>query len=320
MFLGRYVTEPEVAVYGGQFYLCRDGTTRVFSGEGYGRTECGEKGLVVRKRLESPARRWLFVGDSFVAGTNVSDSDKFTEILERKWNDRHPESQVLTLNLGRDGADLSTIAYFADRMVAEFEPERVFLRITADHLARFSTDVDVLSSLVRSGDAGQPLQRHTRRSRIGTVLNELRLSAFAGRWIQQLRGFASAKPPWVVLDAGAAPAADSGEPAVNTEVVRRQIRALDARFDERLVVIYDSVLTIEDGPEWDRPLVDQTILAALEEEVPIIDIYPPMRDAWRSYQAPTGFDNSILGEGHYNSLGHTIVADAVFNFAMRDRE
>lgn len=58
-------------------------TTELFRHEGNGRTSYGENGLVVDKAVNFDVPRLLFIGDSYVEAKQVSNPDKFTELLEK---------------------------------------------------------------------------------------------------------------------------------------------------------------------------------------------------------------------------------------------
>ena len=51
-----------------------------------------------------------------------------------------------------------------------------------------------------------------------------------------------------------------------------------------------------------------------EENVPYVNLYEPMLEAYLQGFPPRGFNNSILGKGHFNVLGHQIIADQVIRY------
>jgi hypothetical protein len=131
-FLGRGLTVRNDSIYEGHRFVGKPGTTRLSSLEGYGRTSFGKNGLVVDKALDSTSRRVLFVGDSLVSARQVSDSSKFTEIVERVWNEKHPDKRILSLNLGLAGQSNQTYISFGRNMDRVFRPDLVFVMSNYD--------------------------------------------------------------------------------------------------------------------------------------------------------------------------------------------
>ena len=123
------------------------GAFQLASGEGYGVTSFGENGLVVDKVVRDDIYRVAFIGDSFVKAKQVSDSEKFTEIVESLWNEAHPERQIQTLNLGLGGQDMRAFLSFGHNMDAQFRPDLVFLMVSSNDFRAIARQPQLLAQL-----------------------------------------------------------------------------------------------------------------------------------------------------------------------------
>jgi hypothetical protein len=59
---------------------------------------------------------------------------------------------------------------------------------------------------------------------------------------------------------------------------------------------------------------DEVMLGIEGKGIPYIGLYEPMLRAYRAHTPPAGFDNSILGTGHWNRVGHEVIAGEIIRF------
>jgi hypothetical protein len=152
------------------------------------------------------------------------------------------------------------------------------------------------------------LVKPERGSSLQWTINALGFRSFFGQLQAQLFAF-------VEGDSAAEPVEAAPHTAESdlSEAIDLQLAALQAIWGERLVVIYRVSIPAlgQDAP----PIYQDRVLQALEARgIPVINLYPPMLKAFQAHQPPVGFDNSILGEGHLNRVGHQLVATEIVNY------
>lgn len=305
-FLGRSVRVQNLSLHGNHRWVGAPGSVEIHSTEGYGRTSFGADGQVVDKPLRADRPRIVFMGDSFLEARQVDDDDKCTEVVERIWNANHPTRPIETVNLGLYGTDTSEWATMAPRVERLFAPVLVFLLVAWNDFespAEFERNTRIFAT---DAPAAGGMLDWINRS--GSAPFFLKLRMQARDLIKQNQFTRSWTAP-----AGATGAAGS-DPEIGPErVVEHQLAGIRATFGARLVVIYNSA-------PWnlgraERREVDKRILAELARlEIPVIDLFEDFGQAIRRRQPPQGFQNSILGQGHWNPLGHRIVADRVRDY------
>ena len=80
----------------------RAASTIYWGREGYGATTIGPGGIIVNKPTGAGARV-LFLGDSYTEALQVSDAEKFTELVQAQYNQRFPARPIVTLNFAISG-------------------------------------------------------------------------------------------------------------------------------------------------------------------------------------------------------------------------
>jgi hypothetical protein len=102
--------------------------------------------------------------------------------------------------------------------------------------------------------------------------------------------------------------------------VATQLHALRRIWGERLVIIYN-VHVPNFGRDIPGDYEDDTVIqAAREAGIPLINLYRPMLAAFREGRPPRGFQNSVLGVGHFNQTGHQIIAGELLHFLAQDEQ
>lgn len=305
-FLGRSVRVQNRSLHGNHRFVGAPGSVEIHSTEGYGRTSFGADGQVVDKRLRADRPRIVFMGDSFLEARQVDDDDKFTQLVERNWNEQHPIRPIETVNLGLYGLDTSEWATMAPRVDRLFAPALVFLLMAWNDFESPEEFERNTRLFARDAPPAGGMLDWINRSGSAPFFLKLRIQARdLLKQNQFLRG--------VTAPAAATGSQGEPEPAGTEPVVEYQLAPLRATFGARLVVIYNSA-------PWNlgraaRRDVDREILAELARlEIPVIDLFEDFGQAIRRRDPPQGFHNSMLGQGHWNQLGHRIVADRVRDY------
>jgi lysophospholipase L1-like esterase len=306
LLLGQTHVVSNETIYEGHYKVGQPDTVEYYTREGRGWTSYGEHGLVVNKTLNPAVTRVLFLGDSFTQGRHVSDNEKFTEIVEQRWNSTHAHT-IQTLNLGLGGLGMADYVYFAQNVDRTFEPNLVFLLISADDLGNAAQFERALTRL------GRPPKRNPASSLLD-FLNETGYYAFLRQMIKQTQGFAENKS-FATLDyvGQTDPAPPDSTSETNVQDVATQLDQIHQRWGDRLVIIYHS-----SAPGIDRHATtagnEQVWQEIQNQGIPAIDLCPALDQAFQAHTPPTGFANSILGRGHFNRHGHAIVAAEVVAF------
>jgi hypothetical protein len=321
LFFGRNKVVLNEAIYENHRFVGLAGSVQLSTSEGHGRTSFGENGLIVDKKLNEDALRVLFVGDSFVKAKQVSDQEKFTEIVERKWNQAHSEQPIQTLNLGLGAQDMATYLSFGPNMDRHFEPDLVFLVANPRDFRLLARDPAKIE-LVASGLSG-PITQPERANKVEDWANRLGIRSFVGRLQQQTFGFVSQSRAARGLPAPEESdarnqaedrtSASSSPDLAPKPAVLHQMTALKRIWGDRLVIIY-SIPIAQMGRDAQASYYDDIMMAMERENVPYVSLYEPMLEAYRQGLPPRGFNNSILGKGHFNVFGHQIIADQVIRY------
>ena len=95
---------------------------------------------MVDKVVNFDVPRLLFIGDSYVEAKQVSNPDKFTELLESEWNAAHADQPIQTLNMGLAGDDLRSYISFGPNMDKVFAPNLVFVMLKQQALLTLIAD------------------------------------------------------------------------------------------------------------------------------------------------------------------------------------
>lgn len=302
LFLGRYTFIRNESIYRGYHFVGKPQTVHLFSNEGYGVTSFGNDGLVVNKVIHDDVPRVLFLGDSFVEANHVSDEYKFTEIIEKRWNKEYLDNPIQTLNLGLSAIDLRTHLQFAQDIDAHFSPSLVIILLDDNDFRVISQNPDMLTD-IENGRFDNLVRRG--REPVGNqLLYRLGIKSFAVRLKLQTRAFTNNPKieTAVPMDEGAVQAA-----------YQIQLSALRKVWGERLVIIQHEHVNNFGQDDFVRT---DTILAKTirTQKIPVIDLYGALSETTKAKQPPYGFNNSTIGEGHFNRRGHEIVADEVLRY------
>lgn len=312
VFFGRDVAEYNETVYENYRLVHVPHSSQLYTQEGYGVTTFGEDGLVVDKEINFDVTRLLFLGDSYMEAKQVSDPQKLTEVVERSWNAHHAGQPIQTLNLGAAGEDIRTYLSFGRNMDQHFQPDMVLIMLNRQDFMPLSQTPEVLEQLQQ--DPTMKLVRPQRLSRIQRLISPTIFRQFFLRLLFQTNDFL--RQGSNENTAAQAEAADESVDILvgHEEAVAAQLAALKTVWGDRLVIIYNVHV-----PNFGRGIPDTydddtVIREAGKLDIPIVNLYEPMLNAFRSLDLPRGFDNTIYGTGHFNARGHEVIAEAVLAF------
>jgi len=306
LFLGRSHYVSNESIYAGHYKVGQPDTVEWYTREGRGRTSFGEHGLVANKEVGPTRTRLLFVGDSFTLGRGVSDSEKFSQVIEQEWNRSHSD-QVQTLNVGLGGLGIADYVHFAGNLDRTFEPQLVFLFLSADDfesIDQFERKLERLQHPARPNPAAPALD----------LINDAGYYAFFRQVIKQTTGFAANKGFASFASEGSANPRSESKPAeTGAANLAVQLNALQQQWGDRLVIIYYSFIP-GIGRYPTTACYDKVWQGILNQGIQAVNLCPAFSQAYRDRTPPAGFDNSILGSGHLNRRGHALVASEVIEF------
>ena len=306
-FLGHNRVSLNEDIYQGFRYTNTAGSSDLETREGWGLTTYGENGMVVNKKLIASSEKILFLGDSFVQARQVSDDQKFTELIERSLNASNPDKNIQTLNFGFAGQDLRSYLNFSKRFDELYHPKLVVIVVNEKDFSPIAGDQDLAAKIERGEDS--ILVKKKTYGRFESLANDLGVRAFGYRLRLQSRAF---QGPPTKANAGSTKNESKDDTAFK-DSVHKQIDALKSIWGDRLVLVF--LQSIPDfgknEPEKFRsPIID----AAADSTVPCLNLYPAFLEEYRKHQPTSGFSNSILGSGHLNQHGHTVFAQEFIKF------
>lgn len=322
LFFGRNKVVLNETIYEGHRFVGQAGKSQLSTQEGYGLTTFGENGLIVNKTLDPKAFRVLFIGDSYVKAKQVSDKFKFTEIVEDDWNAAHPDKPIQTLNLGLGGQSIPTYLSFGRNMDRHFEPDLVFLMLNADDFMNLKRRPKMLkqvaSGLAHSDAPPEPmiLTKPETANVFQRLINDLGVRSFFGQL--QLQTYALLAQESVNDQAKPAASsanleADATHATTRDPEVNIQLKALQEIWQDRLVILYNAPV-YDIGPEAPPQYSDAIIVEMEDLGISYVNLYSPFLQAFQMRKPPKGFSNSMLGQGHLNKYGHTLVAKEIIKF------
>jgi hypothetical protein len=306
LFFGHAQVVRNEMIYQNHFYVGRAGTIELYRDEGYGLTSFAENGQVVNKQLDPKRLRIAFIGDSFVKAKQVSDAQKFTEIVERDWNAAYPNQLIQTVNLGQGGKGMADYLIFGPNMDRYFEPDLVFLFLSERDFVPLSTlerEMGVLSDPAQAPKTSRPVK----------FVNQIGLFAFFKRLQTQTNNFLENGRSNSDIEGTDEETSLDKPAASDTAAVRFQLESLKAIWGDRLIIIY-YVFIPDMGRNAPASYDDELLAEIRRQQIPIVSLYQPFRAAFQNHVPPIGFNNSILGQGHLNRVGHQLTAETVIRF------
>jgi hypothetical protein len=304
-FFGRKQIVLNQTIYEGYRYVSYPGSYQLYTAEGYGITSNGENGLVVNKALNPDAFRILFIGDSYVDARQVSDHEKFSEIVERNWNLAHPEMPIQSLNLGLGGQNMATYLSFGRNMDTHFQPKLVFMMVSDDDFKSIANKPKQLEKVAQG--LTKPLVEPETYTTIEDLTNRTRYRSFLGKLRAQTYGFLH------IGDTVEGQAGPKKQVPLDPEAVSVQLEALREIWGDRLVILYR--MPIPNLGEGAPATYEDEVLNEIEKhEIPVINLYQPFLSAYQERTPPHGFNNSVLGQGHCNQYGHQLIAGEIISF------
>lgn len=290
-------------LYDGFVFVGEPGYNHFYTREGVGLTSYGEDGLIVNKAIDPAAYQVLFLGDSYVKSAQVSDRFKFTELVENKWHDSYPDTAVQTINLGLGGLDMRSYLSFSKNIDAIYQPEKVILLLSQNDFKVLARNESVLQNLDHAAD--QPLIVPAADSFAKRLINKLGLRGFFRQIKLQIEGFTRSETR--------SEEESLSDEAISRQAISLQLEALTEIWGDRLVILY--FVPIPDLGLNSQESYSDAVLQEMDAlGIPYINLYRPFRQAFLDYAPPMGFNNSIIGQGHWNKAGHQIVAAEVIRY------
>ncbi len=314
-FIGRDKVELNATIYENHRLVGQDGELGLASIEGRGYTSHGENALVVNKTLAPDSRKVVFLGDSFVYARQVSDEYKFTEVFENKWNTLYPSNPVQAVNLGLDGEDMRTYVSFNQNIDEQYQPDLVVILLGHDDFYQLASDPVLLEELAENG-VTTPLTEPVNPTFLENIINQTNFRYFFYVLKNQTLGF-------IAKGSLSSPEPENSEfetDELTAEEINLQLQILQNYWGDRLVILYHNWYWM---PDMDRdlpPTYDDIALQEMDKlGIAYVNLYDPFRQAFLDHTPPFGFNNSTLGKGHFNKLGHESVADELIHLLANEQ-
>jgi hypothetical protein len=271
-------------------------------------------------------RRIVLLGDSLVLAVQVPFSQTFGELLEKRLNATPSPYTYRVINAGVQGygpvEELNFFKSVAARLQPDLVIETIFVGNDAEEAVR-------TGSRMKSGATGSApptavrdtvvsqVRRLIRRSMVLQLLR-VRVVAATARFHGLL---STPEPPLQSYAANPAPRIAEGL-SITRECVREIASVAEAQSASTAVALMPARFQVDDadygrlkeavtaaGGELQRDAASQRFDSALAElPLPRVDLLPPLR---RALPGPDLFFQETV---HLTPRGHTIVADALYQF------
>ncbi|HWN17753.1 MAG TPA: hypothetical protein VNO19_02445 [Gemmatimonadales bacterium] len=266
----------------------------------------------------SGAATGVILGDSHVEAVEVPDRETMGAIVERSL--RSADTRINVRQYGWYGSDVPKYVQVAPEITQVWDPVWVVVVITASDLGP-----DILTAgvrLVRGTDGHWGVTAESAPARIGRArkIAEQVLSSSGLIYHLAKRGQTAGLPIIRAKNefgAGKASLRPGGIP-----LPERTLIALDAlreAYGERLRILFATDVGI-DGLAPESPAENAVLAACASLGLRCASTRAPMiQDRLDSARLSRGFTNSVPGEGHLNTVGHTLAAETILRNLVRVR-
>jgi lysophospholipase L1-like esterase len=190
-------------------------------------------------------------------------------------------------------------------MDTHFQPDLVFIMLNKNDFRTLAKSPKKLVMVAKG--TTETLVKPDNQTFIEDMINDLGYRSFFGKLQAQTYGFLYTK------NATQTEPPTDNDSHLTKQAISIQLAALQKDWGERLVVIYK--VSVPDFGKDAPPTYDDEVLHQLRAlDIPIINLYEPMLNAFQKKKPPTGFNNSILGQGHYNQYGHQLIAREILKY------
>lgn len=317
------LTSPSVQTFDPALGYANLPHSRTFqSREGFQHLILNGLGLNDREIGLKPAggERVLFIGDSTTFSAQVARPDNFTSRLEAM------TPGLDAVNAGRDALGPQQWAAMLDRLEKPVSPDAVvFVMSRGD-----AFDLQEARTTIAHDPAGRPLsvryaEGHEEglQKALGPLLRRSALVTYLARRGQSVLTDTQTGDSWIGRlsrhGGGSAVRRNSAADDLDADRVALQLADIMRLVSQnrRAAFVYvpsfiygpDGQMTYEHRSLLERPVIAR---AARLAGATLIDLSPDFEAAYRQTGRPlTGFNTSKLGEGHLNTYGHTVVAQAL---------
>lgn len=313
-------------------WVIRPGSVR-WGREGRATSHWSSHGIRGTSEPDLSGRAILVLGNSVTEALQVSDDDVFTTILEHNLNATGIHRPVL--NAGRSGVSAAEYVAFAERNRSLYRPHWVVVELMPDDLGPHTWD-PIRSSFAWSPDARLTVRPRLVRESTGIrafgsqlaassmlfVYGAYRVSEFRQAFADEPPLFmaASSKPRSTpnahpVLPAGAngpdpvppCPGPDGTSAACPIEAELDLIRHA---YGDRVTFLIVPLLDFH-KPESVSPIEARINAHCASARLSCVNVRSGYSDLVRRGLSPFGFPNTAFNDGHMNSNGHRLAAQAL---------
>jgi hypothetical protein len=265
------------------------------------------------------ARTGLIVGDSHVVAYQVEDEQTVGARVEAEVRRRGEPLNVL--QYGYLGAAAPTYCLVAGELLSRWRPSWVVVLLNRGDFTPEALESREARFEVGPGNRLAVVQGPPEKSLKRTVLAALTrhsslLWVFQSRW-----KWPSLQGLWPDLH-GLWPFAGGVETGhartdqrAEALVARLSVAGLKRAYGKRLLIAYDPQAGFSASARIDA-LESQLLAACRSEQVRCISLGQALNGAWYA----RGFHNTSLGRGHYNAVGHRLIAERLVEALANGRD
>lgn len=257
---------------------------------------------------------YLIFGNSFVEARQVPDKETMGSVLERI--ERRNGYPINVRQYGWDGTSTGTYLAMMPVLTARWHPDKVIVIITPFELTdrpfsgAWNWTVRTNNGLLEPVKVNSPRPNSNPRTitvkRVGTyILSHSALAFAVFTRIKEIRAARHASDADVPEDANAS----SKVPLL--EIARLTVKSLDAASNHKLILVYVPEVDAAGDNRTDKG--ERALLDACDEfRVDCVSARSAMLALRRTHdELARGFENTLIGTGHLNALGHRLIAQLI---------
>jgi hypothetical protein len=273
------------------------------SSEGFSRTWFDGNGLRGRIPPQRPHIVILAIGSSYTEADQVSDDETYCAKLQASLSSHGMD--VWVANAGKNGGSPARYVAVATWYKANLHPDRVVVQLDQR---------DFLSQLLNSSQEYY-LELGDREPVLKSKVTDTKPRLGIRSMNSSLYTLAMAK----VNDRQAANSPQKTPPTSQLHaLVQWTVANLKKAYADPILVYTPAINYFADSPP--NPVEDMLQRECLVEGIRLVNVRQKIEDTFKSTGLVShGFSNTVPGEGHMNSLGHTIIADQLAQVLLAER-
>jgi len=279
------------------------GSKIVMGTEGHGVHKVDSRGYINSHELENGEKGYvLTVGSSFTQGKEVEAGKRFSDLLGM-WM---KEDGISVYNVSQDAYFFPQLIKGFQALVEEFpDASTIILEISSTDFSKKDMEDALNQRRYDSRQSGRQIKKGL------SIKEKLKIKLKESLPIYNL----AKKQVNAIKSKDAQPGIGDGKLA-NQELVDKALKKIRSQFSGNILVFYHPSVEIQqDGSlkilkgEFKETFKQLCI----KNNILFLDVSDAFLEKYESdFIVPYGFNNTIMGTGHFNEAGHLIVAEEIY--------